>query len=177
MKKLQLFILVFALGFYGCSSNNDEEIPDDKINNGTFSVSLSGAESRSVKGEAYFVHAIRTNGTKEENGSVLSLNLVNDQNEDELITILVGKIENLNGIGTGTYSVNIEPDDNEHLVNIGALFSSSPSMYLATSGQVTLKKINNTQVEGSITANLDNFNGKTLTITGMFDAEGITQKL
>ncbi len=177
MKKFQLLILVLAFGFFGCSSNNDEEGPDDEIKNGEFSVSLEGSESGSVKGEAYFVHAIRTSGTIEENGSVLTIILENAQNEDEMISILIGKIGDLDGLGTGTYNVNIDPDDNEHLVNIGAFFSSSMTMFLSTNGKVIISKITNNQVEGSIDAILDNQNGKTMTVMGKFVAEGVTQNL
>lgn len=177
MKKLQLLILVLALGFFGCSSNDDDQIPDDQITNGSFSVTLSGEENREVKGEAFFVHGIITSKGPEENGSVLTLSLTNAQNEDELITILIGKIGDLDGIDTGTYNVNIEPEDGEYLVNIGAFYSSSMTMYLSTNGQVSITKVTNNVVEGSIDAILDNLNGKTMTVKGKFIAEGVTQNL
>ena len=177
MKKFQLLILVLALGFFGCSSNNDDEIPDDEITNGSFSVSLSGEENREVKGEAFFVHGIITSKGPEENGSVLTLSLTNAQNEDELITILIGKIGDLDGIGTGTYDVKIEPEDDEYLVNIGAYYSSSMTIYLSTNGKVIITKVTNNVVEGSVDAILDNLNGKTMTVKGKFVAEGVTQNL
>jgi hypothetical protein len=51
------------------------------------------------------------------------------------------------------------------------------TMYLSTNGQVSITKVTNNVVEGSIDAILDNLNGKTMTVKGKFVAEGVTQNL
>ena len=112
MKKLQLLTFLILILFSACSSP-DEELIEEEIFDGKFEVTLSGDMSRSFKGEASFVHAILTTKSDVENGSTIAINLSNLDNEDELITILVGQIGDKDGLNTGTYQVDLEADDED----------------------------------------------------------------
>ena len=179
MKNLQLLTLLVITMLSGCSKS-DDIIPDDEVfdgKGGNFEVKLKGDENRDIKGDAFFVHGILTSKTSDENGSTLAITLVNTQNDDEVITITVGKLGDLDGISAGTYRIKLEPEDDDHTVNVGAFLSSSLTAYLNTSGEVILKEVKNGKVEGSFSVAMDNFIDKKITMSGNFVADGITENL
>ena len=87
MKNLQLLALLSILFFSACSTV-DDEIIEDAFLDGNFEATLSGDISKNFNGEATFVHAILTTKSEFENGSSLAISLMNEDDEDELITIL-----------------------------------------------------------------------------------------
>ena len=176
MKNLQLLALLSILFFSACSTVDDEVI-EDAFLDGNFEATLSGDISKNFNGEATFVHAILTTKSEFENGSSLAISLMNEDDEDELITILVGQIGDLNGIDKGTYNVNLDAEDGDPLVNIGAFLTGSSGIFVNESGSVTLTKIGGNTVEGTFTAQLTNFNGTTTKVSGEFTAKGITENI
>jgi hypothetical protein len=177
MKILQLLTLFAFLFLISCSQNDEVDPEDDLIGSGSFEVTLSGAESRTIKGEAYFVQSILTTKSEPENGSVLGISLTSNDEEEEIITLTVGKAGDLDGVNTGTYTIDLESEDDTEIVNLGAFLEGSLTTYLGTSGKITIKKVEKNRVEGSVSAVLDNMNGKVLNISGEFTAEGITENL
>jgi len=176
MKNLQLLALFLLLIFFGCSTS-DDVAPEEELFDGNYNVTLSGDDNRSMKGIASFVHGILTTKTEDENGSSLAIILTNQANEDELVSILVGQIGDLDGINTGTYTINLEPDDGDPLVNIGAFLNGSITTHLGTSGTITISKVQKNKVEGSLSVVLDNLNGKVINMSGDFTAFGITENI
>lgn len=176
MKNLQLLAILLLLFFISCSKEDDAD-PDDLLNNGSFEVTLSGDISRTLEGEAYFVHGIVTSQAEAENGSTLTVTLAVDEDEDEIITITVGKAGDLDGINTGTYTIDLDADDDEELVNLGVFLNESITIFLGTSGTITLDKVENGRVEGSFSGVVENGMGETMNISGDFTASGITKNL
>lgn len=176
MKNLQLLTVFILLVLVSCSSP-EEEIFEEERFDGNFEATLSGDISRTFKGEASFVHGILTTKSAAENGSTMAINLLNTDNEDELITMLVGQLGDKDGLNSGTYEVNLEPDEGDPLVNIGAFLEGSSTILVNETGSITLTKINDNKVEGSFEAELTNFNGINVEIKGKFEAKGITEKL
>ena len=176
MKSLQLSTLFSFFIIFGCSTSDDIE-PEEELFDGNFELALTGDDSRNMVGMASFVHGIITTKSEVENGSSLAIILTNKTNEDELISILVGQIGDLDGINTGTYNINLEPDEGDPLVNVGAYLNGSITTFLGLSGKVTITKIQNDIVEGNISVVLDNLNGNIIDMSGEFTALGITEKI
>lgn len=176
MKIVKLLALFAFLYIAGCGVNDDAE-PDNEIQNGSFKATITGDQNRTFEGEAVFVHAILKSKSELENGSVLGITLTNKNNEDEFMVITVGEIGDLDGINPGTYTVDLESEEDGSLVNIAAYLNGSMFTFLGVSGQVTLTKIEGNKVEGSFSATFDNLNDVSVTMSGDFSAEGITQTL
>jgi hypothetical protein len=163
--------------FLASCSKNDETDPDDFLGNGSFEVTLTGDQNRTLKGEAYFVQSILKSKSEVENGSVLVVTLTSDQDEDEIFTLTVGQVGDLDGVNTGTYTIDLDSEDDKELVNVGAFLNESLTIYLGTSGTIALKKVENDRIEGSISGVIENGNKETLNISGEFTASGITKNL
>jgi len=112
----------------------------------------------------------------EENGSVLSVLLTNDEDNDEIITILLGQIGNLNGVKPGTYKVDLEPEDGDLVVSASA-FLAGNNLYLNTSGEVKITSITNSKANGSLNIVLTDLSENSISISGTFEALGITKNL
>jgi len=178
MKNLQLLTILLSLFFLQCSSSDDSDpTPDAGAFEGSFELQLTGDISGNYTGEAFFVHAIITNQSDDENGSVLSITLTNENNDDEIITLSVIDAEDTNGIDTGTYTIELEPEDETQAAFLGAYLGESSFIYLGTSGSVSFSKIQDKQVAGSVTATLIDMNGATVNLTGEFEASGITERM
>lgn len=176
MKNLQLLALLSLLIFVSCSSQEDVDPIDDDLE-GNFEFSLTGEENRSIKGNASFLHGILTSKSEEENGSSLAVNLINDGNEDELFTILIGQLGDLDGINKGAYNIDFDPAEGEPLVGFSAFLNGSFTAYIATSGNISIAKIENKKIEGTISVVLEDLNGKILNVSGKFTALGITENV
>lgn len=176
MKNLQLLTLFAFLLFISCSQEDDTD-PDDFLGNGSFEVTLTGAENRTITGEAYFVQSILTSKSETENGSVLVVSLTSGNDEDEIFTITVGKVGDLDGVNTGSYTIDLESDDETELVNLGAFLNESITIYLGTSGSITLTKVENDRVEGTFSGVIENAKEEKINISGEFTASGITENL
>ena len=175
MKIIQLLTLFTLLLLISCSQEDDTD-PDDLFN-GSFEVTLAGDVNRTLSGEAYFVQSILTSKSESENGSVLVVTLTSDDDEDEIVTLTVGKVGDLDGVNTGSYTIDLEPDDETELVNLGFFLDESLTIYLGTYGTITLKKVENDRIEGSFTGVAENGQNETINISGEFTASGITKNL
>jgi hypothetical protein len=175
MKHLQLLTLFSLLLFFGCSSSNDEDPADELL--GSFKATISGDLSMALEGEAYFLHAILTSKTDDENGSTIGITLTDENDEENMIIVTVVEPGNLNGIGVGTYSVTFDEEDEDTYASVAMYTEGSLTTFLAISGEVKLTKVEDDQVEGTITATLTNFKEETINITGNYKADGMTQKL
>jgi hypothetical protein len=178
MKNLRLLTLLLSLFFLQCSSSDDSDpAPDADAFEGSFELQLTGDISGNYTGDAFFLHSIVTNQSDDESGSVLTVTLTNENNEDEVITLSVIDAEDTDGVDTGSYTIELEPEDETQLAYLGAYLGESSFIYIGTSGSITLNRIRNDQVEGSITATLIDMNGASINVTGEFKASGITQRL
>ena len=117
MKNLQLLTLFLLLLFFGCSSSNEDEDPIDEFA-GSFEASITGDQTLDLEGEAFFLHAILTSKTDEENGSSVVVNLVDETNEDKIITVTVVQLGNLKGIDIGTYDVTFEEEEEDTYASV-----------------------------------------------------------
>jgi len=176
MKNLQLLTLFAFLLFFSCSQEDDTD-PDDFLGNGSFEVTLAGDVNKTLTGEAYFVQSILSSKSETENGSVLVVTLTSDNDEDEILTLTVGKVGDLDGVNTGSYTIDLESDDDTELVNLGAFLNESITIYLGTSGSITLTKVENDLVEGSFSAVIENAKEETINISGEFTASGFTENI
>jgi hypothetical protein len=160
----------------GCSSNDDVS-PDDLDFGGSFEVSLMGNDNREMTGNASFVHGIVTTEEESENGSLLTITLLNEKNQNESLTLLIGRIGDLDGVNEGNYQVNIDSEDDEPYTSISGFLNNSMIPFLSTSGEIELMRIEQKLVKGNLNATLDNQNGEIIKVTGSFEALGITEKL
>jgi hypothetical protein len=177
MKHLQLLTLFSLLLFFTNCSTSEEIDPDDEPFDGVFELSLTGDDTRTMKGVASFVHGKITTKSEQENGSFLTVMLTNADNENELISILIGQVGDLDGVNTGTYSIDVDPDEGDPLVNLAAYLAGSFTTHLGTAGTVTISKVQNSKVEGSFSFTADNLNGSIINVSGDFTALGITENL
>ena len=167
-----IFFSLFLLLTYSCSEKEDNS-PENVVD-GTFKVSISGDESRSLSGEASFVQVIVNSGGPDGSGTNLVLSLYGEDDEEDAIVITLTKRET-KLFSTGTYSYKEDPDDNEVFLSVGMFSQLSQTTYIITSGNVKINKVNNNQLEGSLDVSLTNFNEKNISISGNFKAQGITQ--
>lgn len=174
MKNLYLLTVLIFISLFSCSTN-DDVLPDDE-SFGVFDVSIAGDLTKTMKGDAAFVHGILTSKSLEENGSVLSVLLTNDEDSDEIITILLGQIGNLNGVKSGTYKVDLEPEDGDLVVSASA-FLAGNNLYLNTSGEVKITSITNSKANGSLNIVLTDLSENSISISGTFEALGVTKNL
>jgi len=177
MKNLQLLALLFILIISACSTGAEEILEEDNMFDGSFEATLSGDFNKSFTGQATFLHGIVTTLSEIENGSTISLNLVNENDEGELINILVAQQGDLNGVNLGTYNVELDPDDGDPLVNIGGFITGNSGILVNESGSVTFTKIEDDLIEGSFQAELTNMSGVNVNVSGEFSAKGITENL
>ncbi len=176
MKNLQLLLLLMPFTFFNCSSSDDSD-PGSNTFEASFEVSLTGDASRSFNGDAFFLHAIVTSQTNDENGSVLTVTLTNDANEDEAITLFVVNAGDLDGVNTGTYTLDLENENETTYANLGAFLGEGNTIFLGTSGSITISRVQNDRIEGSFSAVLDDQNGTIINISGEFKASGITERI
>ncbi|MBE0655094.1 MAG: hypothetical protein IH594_14930, partial [Bacteroidales bacterium] len=167
-----VFFSFFLLLTYSCSEKEDNS-PEDLVD-GTFTVSISGEESRSLSGEASFVHVLVNSGVPDGSGTSLALSLYGgDDSEDAIVITLTKREAKL--FSAGTYSYKEDPADNEVFLSVGMFSQLSQGTYIITSGNVKINKVSNNQLEGSLDVSLTNFNEKNISISGSFKANGITQ--
>ncbi len=176
MKKLQLILILMSFIFLQCSSSGDPD-PAPVAFEGNFELALSGDISQNLEGEAIFLHAIVTNQTDEENGSIITITLVNDADEDEIITLYLADLEDLNGLDPGSFPVELEPEDESSLASLYAYLGANNQIFFATSGTITIDKIEEERVEGSVSAVLEDAGGNTVSLIGDFNASGVTERL
>ena len=176
MKNLLPLIVLFPFVFFNCSSSDDGD-PDSVAFDANFEVTLTGDASRSLNGEAFFLHAIVSSRGDDENGSVLTVTLTNDADEDEAITLYIVTTDDTDGVNTGTYTIELEPEDENTYASLGAFIKEGNTIFLGTSGSITISRLQNDEVEGSISAVLDDQTGTTINISGEFKASGITERI
>src|SRR5210317_476558 len=118
MKKI-LLLLIIPFLFVGCS---DDDVADDEINligDGSHEFEISGYLSISSVGEASFTHALdKTENTGPQ--SVLGINFYGND-EEVLITALIGVPNDASGVKAGTYTVQLENVEGETQVIVGML--------------------------------------------------------
>lgn len=176
MKKLHLLVPILFLSMLACTKQADVTPFDDDLE-GSFEFSISGSESRGLTGTSSFVQAILTSESDDENGSSLAINFYSEGEDTEVITVLINQPGDLDGINAGTYTVNLDQDEEHPLVNVGAFLETSISPFLGVSGNVKISKSMDQSVVGSISVSMDNQNGDIITMSGEFTARGFTQAI
>jgi hypothetical protein len=152
-----------------------EEIAEDIEDSlSSFNASVTGAESTSFSGNAFFVSEIVD--TPSSKGSAIFIELENETNSSEVIILGVSLPNNLDGVPAGTYTHDI---DNFATVVVSVTYSTTNSGYLFPADgkktEIVLTKVEGNRVEGSFTANLkDTFtlDAQEVSITGSFVALG-----
>ena len=171
MKKLllSLFIL-FTLSSCGDLLDDIEEAISS-----SFSATVSGDVNSSFSGEANFVHIKLESQTPQSSGLVVELE--NAENADEVINLTVNITGNADGVPAGTYNYDINNTD----VIIGIVYDDGQNGYiypdLTKTNQIILTSVEGTKVKGSFTFNIANsvsLNSEFITVSGTFDALGIT---
>ncbi len=174
MKALHLLPLLIIIFMFGCTKNEDT-VPDGDLV-GEFNVTVSGDLSKTIKGESTFVHVISKSGNNQADGSILTILLTSGNNEDEVITITIGHQGNTKGIGSGTYAIVEEPNEEDPNTMVGA-YLDSKFTYLSISGEVKISRINNSESDGSLNVRMMDLNQNEVVLKGDFKSKGLTKTL
>ena len=175
MKKLNLIYLLLPIVLFSCGGGADEDplpLPTDS----SFTASVSGDVTSSFNGEAEFVHGIIKSQPAGQNGSNLIIGLENKNNLGEFIALSVFEIDNTTGIKEGTY--NYVPLSTSNLVQGIYTNEDTDAFYLlpveGTTNQIIITSITDTRVKGSYNFTISGILGGEITMTGTFDALGVT---
>ena len=174
MKKLKFLVLIASISIFSCSSD-DEDIDPIIEDLGVFEAQITGQINEKVKGEAGFVHGIITNSAFDENGSTMTLALINENNEDDIISCIIAVPGDTDGLNTGKYTVEIDPEDGEPIVVISATLNGTA--YFNSVGEINFNSIQSTKITGDFTATLFDFAQQEIQVSGSFEALGATERL
>ncbi len=171
MKNLKLLFFVFPIFLFSCG----DDIADVVVAfSSSFSATVSGDITSTFDGEADFVHSILNSQPAGQNGSVISIGLENKNDSKETIFLSVFESDNTTGITEGTYNY-------EQLLTdliVQAQYSSNDGSgilpVVGKTNQIIFTSITDTKIKGSYNFTLADPLGSEITISGTFDALGVT---
>ena len=163
-----LFVLLLVVS--ACSK--EDPLLDDI--DGSYSLDISGDVTESWEGDANYLQIIKSTGTDEEKGTILTITLTQDDENSVVIQLI--KLETAS-FSEGTYQFIEDPSDNDVGLLITMYHAGSVIAYFPTSGQVQLSKIKDTMVEGSFSVDMINGLENSVSVSGTFKARGLTQNI
>jgi hypothetical protein len=164
-------LFLFFLIFTACPEQDD--MPPEDETNGSFSFSITGDENFTLAGEAGFMHVMLASGDMEASATSLSITLTDPEGDNSVVVTLTKKGAKL--FQQGTYLFNEEPGDDDIILSMAFFSNATSTTYVMMEGNLKLSNVKNNLLEGSIAAELTNFDGKNVLIGGNFKAVGITQ--
>lgn len=178
MKNKSLFLnkrikhlIILLLVFSSCSKDNDQ-IDTDNLN-GSYELTITGDENRDITGEANFLQVVVSNSSSGSGGASLVVNLTSGD-EESLALTFVQEEEKIFSVDKYTYTV--EALEGSTYFSVGFYSSLSSFTYLISSGSISLTKVSNTLIEGTIDIVMsNNSNDDILNVKGSFKAVGFTQ--
>ena len=174
MKNLKFLVFIALVFLYSCGSD-DEDIDPIIEDLGEFEAQVTGQINEKLEGEAGFVHGIITNSAFDENGSTMTLALINENNEDDIISVIVAAPGDTDGLNTGKYTVDIDPDEGDPIVIISATLNGTA--YINSVGEINFNSIQSTKITGDFSATLFDFAQQEIQVSGSFEALGATERL
>jgi len=167
MKRLLLFALPILL--WSCEEALDSINPLSS----EFSATISGSVSTGFSGTSNFIHV----KVQSQNppGSNLTVNMENKDNENELISLGIIESNNGDGIKPGTYDY--DPDfAGDLMVTFGYYNDQGAFLYVNpdATNRVIITSVEGTRIKGSFSFTAKDAFEAEVSVTGSFDATGIT---
>lgn len=180
MKNKSLFLnkrikhlIILLLVFNSCTKDNDQIDADNFDLNGSYELTITGDENRDLSGEANFLQVVVSNGTPGSGGASLVVNLTSGD-EESLALTFAQEEEKIFSVDKYTYT--LEALEGSTYFSAGFYSSLSSFTYLISSGSISLTKVSNTLIEGTIDIIMsNNSNDDILNVKGSFKAVGFTQ--
>lgn len=171
MKKLKLLLFALPIFLFSCGGDEADII---QALSSSFSATVSGAVTASFDGEADFVHGIVNSQPEGQNGSVISIGLENKNDSKEDIFLSVFQLENTTGITEGTY--NYEQLSTSLIIQATYSNGDESGIFpvVGKTNQIIFTSIADTKIKGSYNFTLTDPFGSEITISGTFDALGVT---
>lgn len=164
----KLFLLSMLFGFFLPSCKEDDSENRPTVDSGDFNVSITGAVNKEMEGDAIFTHSIIE--TQASEGSQLQILLINEDNQDEFISITIMVRDEMEGVDPGTYTVNHSSGDAPFVT---IYYTSDENIdYIATNtGTINLAERDENSAWGDFSAKLVEIQNQTVEISGEFNAE------
>jgi len=167
-----LFVFIFL--FASCSKDEDGLFT---ASDASFEITVTGDESMNLNGEASFVQVVVNSDDSESSGTALTITLGGDVNNNSTAhSMIISMIQPETELfSEGTYNFNADPNPEEVYLSLTFYSEATSSSYISTSGTVSLDKVNRNRVKGNLNAQFEGPEDNKITISGNFDAYGISQ--
>jgi hypothetical protein len=162
-----LILLSFA---FACSKDEDDPGLDENFQ-GSFEFSISGDDSFTLAGEAFFDQVIINGGTAGAQGTSLSIIFTQDDENSVVLSLVKA---NTDGFGEGTYSFIEDPEDDQVFFSVAFYSETSQTSYFITSGSVSFNSVKENLIEGNINVTMTNFMENNISLAGTFKARGLS---
>ncbi len=167
---LFLFILLLS----SCSKDDDGLFTGSDA---SYEITVSGAESMNMTGSASFVQVVVNSADPGSSGTSLTITLSNDDNTNTSGNALVISMtkNQSDGFSERTYNFIEDPGEDDVFLSMSFYSEESSTTYFLKAGSVTLEKLSKNRVKGSVNAQFSDTNEEAITVSGSFDAYGISQ--
>lgn len=168
-------LFLFILFANSCSKDDENGLFTSSDAN--FEITVTGDETLNLTGEASFVQVVVNSGDPESSGTTLTITLGGDENTNSgahsmIISMIQPETELFS---ERTYNFNEDPGPDEAYLSISFYSEATSSSYLSTAGTITLDRVTRNRVKGSLNAQFEGSNDNNITISGSFDAYGVSQ--
>lgn len=167
-------LFLFILFVNSCSKDDENGLFTSS--DASFEITVTGDESMDLTGEASFVQVVINSGDPESSGTTLTITFEDNEDTDfstHSMNISMSQLET-ELFSEGTYTFN-EDLEKEVYLSISFYSEASSTSYISTAGTVTLDKVTRNRVGGNLNAQFEGTNDNKITISGNFDAYGISQ--
>ncbi len=177
--KLQLLrfsgLFLFILFVNSCSKDGENGLFTSS--DASFEITVTGDESLNLTGDASFVQVVVNSDDPGSSGTTLTITLGDDENMNSSVhSMIISMIQPETELfSEGTYNFNEDPGPDEVYLSIYFYSEATSSSYISIAGTVTLDRVTRNRVKGNLNAQFEGANDNNITISGSFDAYGISQ--
>jgi hypothetical protein len=168
-------LLILFTSLISCSKDGDED--PFSSSDASYNLNISGNENLQLTGTASFMQVIINSGDSESSGTTLTVTFEDASATGGNSMVISMNEASTSGMSEGTFQYKEDAGPDEVFFSISFYSEETTITYLITGGTVTLDRVNENRVKGSLDVQLESLSEEKfqLEIEGSFDAFGISQ--